>query len=301
MTRYAELQVTSNFSFLRGASHPDELVVTAKQLDLAAIAITDRNTLAGVVRGHKAAKQAEIPFIVGCRLDLEDGPSLLCYPTDRAAYGRLSRLLTHGKRRAEKGACRLTYEDVYDHAVGQIFILLPPKQWDHERFTAEASAIAANLNAPCFLAAHHNYRGNDRRRIAELAVIAEKSGVPFVATGDVLYHTSARRPLQDVVSCIREHCTIVEAGYRLNANAERQLRAPTEMARLFSGYSAALTRTVKIAQMCQFSLDELRYNYPQEPVPPGKTPQQHLEDLTWEGAQKRYPEGISAKGASNAP
>ncbi len=137
MSAYAELQVASNFSFLRGASHAQELVETAKELGLAAIAITDRNTLAGVVRAHVAAKEVGIRLVVGCRLDLADGPSLLCFPTDRAAYGRLCRLLTLGKRRAEKGECLLTLDDVYAHAEGQIFIVLPPEEIDHEAFTAE--------------------------------------------------------------------------------------------------------------------------------------------------------------------
>ncbi len=292
MTQYAELQATSNFSFLRGASHPQELVATASNLGLSALSITDRNTLSGIVRGHVAAKELGLQFIVGCRLDLEDGPSLLCYPTDRAAYGRLSRLLTHGKRHAEKGECRLTLEDVYAHAAGQIFILLPPDEPAGDILAGTVRTVSEALAAPCFLAAHHGYRGNDRRRIAELDMIAGKSGSPLIATGDVLYHTPARRPLQDVVTCIREHCTIADAGFHLNANAERHLRAPSDMARLFAGHEAALARTLEVAQSCRFSLDDLRYNYPGEPVPPGKTPQQHLEDLAWEGAHKRYPDGI---------
>ncbi|MGI9405115.1 MAG: PHP domain-containing protein, partial [Hyphomicrobiaceae bacterium] len=294
-TRYAELQVTSNFSFLRGASHPHELVATAQQSGLSAIAITDRNTLAGVVRGHIAAKEAEMPFLTGCRLDPQDGPGLLCYPTDRAAYGRLARLLTHGKRDADKGECQLTLENIYDHAAGQVFILLPPDQWDHEALARETRVIADCLGVPCFLAVHHTYRGDDRRRIAELDVIARNAGTPLIATGDVLYHHPARRPLQDVLTCIREHCTLASAGFRLNANAERYVRTPSDMARLFVGHEAALARTLEVVQSCRFNLDDLRYNYPKEPVPTGKTSQQHLENLTWEGAAKRYPDGIPDK------
>jgi len=289
---YAELHISSNFSFLRGASHPDELVSTAQELGLAAIALTDRNTLSGVVRAHIAAKQVGIPFVVGCRLDLTDGPSLLCYPTDRAAYGRLSRLLTSGKRRSEKGECHLTLEDVYAHAKGQIFILLPPRSWSHDSLTRDARTISDNLGSSCFLSAQHSYRGDDRRHIAELDVIAQKAGTPLVATGNVLYHTPARRPLQDVVTCIREHCTIANAGFHLEANAERHLRAPSDMMRLFTGHEAALARTMEITKSCQFTLKDLRYNYPNEPVPGGKTPQQHLEDLTWAGAARRYPDGV---------
>lgn len=290
--KYAELHVASNFSFLYGASHPDELVATAQKQGLAAIALTDRNTLSGVVRAHVAAKHVALPFVVGCRLDVEDGPSLLCYPTDRAAYGRLSRLLTLGKRRAEKGACHLTLEDVYGHAAGQIFCLLPPEAWGRKAFTHEAQTISDCLGAPCFLAAAYTYQGNDRRRIAELAAISKAADTPLVATGNILYHTPERRPLQDVVTCIRAHCTIAEAGYRLEANAERHLRTPGEMAHFFAGHDGALARTMEIVQSCRFSLDDLRYNYPREPVPDGKTPQQHLEELAWSGAQKRYPEGI---------
>ncbi len=293
--RYAELHAASNFSFLRGASHPSELVETAAELGLDALAITDRNTLAGVVRGHVAAKSLKLPFVVGCQLDLIDAPSLLCYPTDRAAYGKLSRLLTHGKRQADKGECHLTLDDVSQFASGQTFILLPPDKWKFDSFARKVQEISEHLNAPCFLAAHHHYRGDDKHRIAELDALAQRTGTPLVATGNVLYHDAARRPLQDVVTCIREHCTINQAGYHLEANAERHLRAPQDMARLFAGYEPALARTIEIAQACRFSLDELRYNYPREPVPNGKTPQQHLEELAWKGAHIRYPEGIPDK------
>lgn len=295
LPRYAELQSSSNFSFLRGASHPAELAETAHQLGLSALALTDRNTLAGVVRAHIAAKEVGLSFIVGSRLDLTDGTSLLCYPTDRAAYGRLSRLLTLGKREADKGDCHLTLDDVAAHARGQIFILLPPVQWQHDTFSRQLSQTSETLSAPCFLAASYTYRGDDRRRIAELNSLAELCSTPLIPTGDVLYHTPRRRPLQDVLSCIREHCTIDAAGFRLNANAERHLKAPAEMARLFQGYEDALARTLEISETCRFSLDDLRYNYPREPVPPGQSPQRHLEDLTWNGAHLRYPDGIPEK------
>jgi len=290
--RYAELQTTSNFSFLRGASHPHELVSAAADHGLSALALTDRNTLAGVVRGHVAAEEAGLPYIVGCRLDLEDGPSLLCYPTDRAAYGRLSHLLTRGKRKSEKGACSLKLEDVYNHARGQVFILLPPPRWDIEVLSKAYRALVDQLGVPSFLAASAHYQGDDRRRIAQLAIVAENCQAPLIATGDVLYHTPSRRPLQDVVTCIREHCTLWQAGFRLQANGERYVRTPLDMARLFKGHDAALARTLEVQQACTFSLSDLRYNYPREPVPEAKSPQQHLEDLTWQGACKRFPFGI---------
>ncbi|HYZ41868.1 MAG TPA: PHP domain-containing protein, partial [Stellaceae bacterium] len=210
--RYAELQVTSNFSFLRGASHPDELVLTAAALGHQAIAITDRNSFAGIVRARHAAKQVGIRLIVGCRLDLRDGTSLLAYPQDRAAYGRLTRLLTLGKRRAPKGECHLDYVDVVAHGEGQIVLVLAPEAAD----VAEVAArVAADFRGRAYLAVHHLYRGDDMRRIARLAALGAATGLPLVATNDVLYHLPERRPLQDVLTCIREGCTISEAGCRL--------------------------------------------------------------------------------------
>src|SRR6201984_2186888 len=177
--RYAELQVTTNFSFLRGASHPDELVLTAAALDHQAIAITDRNSFAGIVRAHHAAKQVEIRLIVGCRLDLNDGTSLLAYPMDRAAYGRLTRLLTLGKRRAPKGECHLDYADVVAYGEGQILLVLSPET---------AARVAADFPGRAYLAAHHLYRGDDMRRLACLSSVSEATGLPLVAVNDVLYH-----------------------------------------------------------------------------------------------------------------
>ncbi len=283
--RYAELQVTSNFSFLRGASHPDELVLTAATLGHQAIAITDRNSFAGIVRAHHAAKEVGIRLVVGCRLDLRDGTSLLAYPTDRAAYGRLTRLLTLGKRRAPKGECHLDYADVVAHGEGQIVIVLPPETADMAEFAAR---IAGDFRGRAYLAAHHLYRGDDMRRLARLAALGEVAGLPLVATNDVLYHLPERRPLQDVLTCIREGCTIGEAGYRLAANAERHLKLPEEMARLFRGHEDAVERTLEIVERCRFALDELRYEYPEEPVPEGMTPQQRLAELAWQGAAERF-------------
>src|SRR6266446_3664833 len=283
--RYAELQVTTNFSFLRGAAHPDELVLTAAALGHQAIAITDRNSLAGVVRAHHAAKEIGIRLVVGCRLDLRDGTSLLAFPENRAAYGRLTRLLTLGKRRAPKGECHLDHADVVAYGGGQIVVALPSEAVDMADFTAR---VAADFAGRAYLAAHHLYRGDDAGRLAHLAALGEATGLPLVAVNDVLYHLPERRPLQDVLTCIREGCTIGEAGYRLAANAERHLKTPQEMARLFRGREDAVQRS-------RFSLDELRYEYPEEAIPDGPTPQQRLIELAWQGAAERFPKGVPDK------
>ena len=291
---YAELQVTTNFSFLRGASHPDELVRRAAELGLAAVGIADRNTLAGVVRAHIAAKSAGLRLLVGTRLDLAGGCSLLCYPRDRAAYGRLCRLLTLGQRRAEKGGCVLHADDVAGHAEGQILIALAPSRPD-ESFVADLAELRRRHAGSLYLAACMLYRGDDRARLNRLAEIARRHGAPLVATNDVHYHRSERRPLQDVLTAIREHVTVAQAGYRLTANAERHLKTTAEMLRLFHGHEDAVVRTLEVAGLCGFSLDELAYEYPDEPVPGGRAPQQYLEELTWEGADRCYPEGIPRK------
>ncbi|WP_312161208.1 error-prone DNA polymerase [Phenylobacterium sp.] len=297
MTRYAELQTTTNFSFLRGASHPDELVSTAAMLGLEAIGICDRNSLAGVVRAWsqvkflKENKGPEVRALTGCRLDFSDGsPSLLCYPSDREAYGRLTRLLTVGQLRAEKGACELRWDDFLDHAEGQLALVVPPDRLD-ERFEADLKRIAGELRGDVWLAATRGYGPRDLHRLSRLAVLAERSGARLVATNDVLYHGPERRPLQDVVTCIRETCTIHEAGLRLEANAERHLKSPAEMARLFARFPGAVERTVEIADRVKFDLSQLHYEYPDEPVPPGKTAIQHLSKLAWDGAKTRYPGG----------
>ena len=327
---YVELQATSNFSFLRGASHPDELALAAAALGHPAVALADRNSLAGVVRAHQAAKEVGIRLVVGCRLDLmrgnggfagsmasfgqtgedldglawqarkagrsaePDGPSLLCFPTDRAAYGRLCRLLSLGRRRAPKGECRLFLEDVLAHGEGQLVVALPPERPDAE-FGEFLIELASFFRDRCWLAAAFLYRGDDRRRLAELALLSQAAGAPLVATNDALYHAPERRMLQDALTCIRHGCTLREAGFRLHANAERHMKSADEMARLFADHPEAVERSVEIAQACRFSLDELRYEYPAEPVPEGLSAQQHLERLTWEGAAERYPDGVPDK------
>ena len=313
---YAELQVTSAFSFLRGASHPEELIERACAMGLRAIALTDRNTLAGVVRAYHAAKQEEVRqaglrFIAGARLDLEDGPSLLCLPTTRAGYGRLARLITDGRRRAPKGECRLWRADVV-RAVGsgqedkerwadadqadadQIFVVVPPEAPGPD-FPEQVAWYRERLDAPLYLAATHYRRGDDDRRLDRLAALAEAQNVPLVATGDVEMHDPARRRLHDVLTCIRERCTIDAAGRRLAPNGDRHLKTPAEMARLFRNHPQALANAVEIAERCRFSLGELRYEYPDEVSDDGRPPQDKLEELAWEGAARRWPGGVPAK------
>ncbi len=289
---YAELQVASNFSFLAGASHPHELIETAAALGLEAVALTDRNSLAGIVRAHQAAKAAGVKFIVGARLDLADAPSLLLYPTGRAAYGRLARLLTLGKRRAPKGECHLTLDDVLDHAEGQVAIALPPEIGPCETIAIALTRLAEAFPGRAYLAGHHHLRGDDDRRLAALDDLGRRRGTPLVAVNDARMHEAGRRPLADTLACIRSHCTIDEAGYRLSPNAERRLKSPAEMARLFARYPEALARTVEIARVCTFNLDELAYEYPDEVAAEGESAQEALERLTRVGARVRYPGGV---------
>ena len=289
---YAELQVTTNFTFLRGASHPGELVRAAAALGLHAIAVTDRNTLAGVVRAHAAARETGIRLVVGARLDFADAPGMLCLPRDRIAYGRLSQLLTIGRRRAPKGECEIGLADLLDRATGQILIVLPPGDTPDRGFEQHLSALRRRIGNSVYLAASHLYRGDDRERIDRLAGIGERAGTPLVATNDIHAHAPARRRLADVLTCIRERCTIDEAGYRLAANAERHLKPAAEMARLFRDHPDAVARSVAIADACRFSLDELRYEYPDDEASPGDTPDGALRRLTWEGARTRYPGGV---------
>ena len=376
MRAYAELAVTTNFSFLRGASHPQEMVAAADELGLAAIGIADRNSFAGVVRAHaEAKKRTSIKLLVGTRLVTEDGFETLAYPTDRDAYGRLCRLLTQGNRAAKKGECRFGFEAILEAREGQIFVVMPPDdlaiepcshgalfllplagegastksrrmregsalpppkrsrfgfasaeagrhQHPHpsplrgdtfsrkrekerarpmlprsyaappaqvETFTERLACLAREAPGRVFLAGVHRHRGDEPRRLGLLAELGKRLGAPLVAVNDVHYHAPGRRKLADIVTCVREKCTLADAGLRLTVNAERHLKPPHEMARLFAGFEEAIARGMRIATACHFSLDELRYEYPDEPVPPGKTADQHLRDLALDGLARRYP------------
>jgi error-prone DNA polymerase len=288
--RYAELAATTNFSFLEGASHPGEMVLEAHNLGLHAIGIADRNTVAGVVRGWIAARDHDVQcrYLAGSRLVFSDGsPKVICYPTDREAWGRLTRLLTLGKNRVEKGACDLRWNDLLAQAEGQALIAVPPASLDSS-FEKRLAALAADFPGRVWLAASRSYAARDLKRLHALDALARRTGAPTVATGEALYHAPERRPLQDVLTCIREKRTIADAGWRLEANAERHLKSPDEIARLFARWPDALERTIEVADAVRFDLGDLKYHYPKEPVPPGRTALDWLAELTWRGAEWRY-------------
>ncbi|MDF1731600.1 MAG: error-prone DNA polymerase [Minwuia sp.] len=297
---FVELGVVSNFSFLRGASDPVDLVLTAHLLGYDAMGIADRNSMAGTVRVHGEAATAGLRPVIGCRLDLLDAPSLLAYPKDRAGYGRLCALLSAGKMQdaagewQRKGVCDLSLTMVAE-ALGtepaQVVLIAMPGA-DVDRFAAELPRLVQHLPGLSHIAATYLYRGDDRARINHLARLARAHDLRLLATNDVHYHTPARRPLQDVMTCIREKVTIRSAGHLLHPNAERHLKSPAEMQRLFADWPEAISESRRIADACRFSLSELRYEYPEETVPHGRTPDEQLALLTREGAAERYPDGV---------
>jgi error-prone DNA polymerase len=296
---YAELAITTNFSFLRGASHPQEYAVAGTLLGHAAIGIADRNTLAGVVRAYDALGEIEGSkprLLVGARLVFDDGtPDVLAYPIDRTAYGRLCRLLTTGKMRAKKGACALHINDLLLWQDGCLLAVVAPERPRNSDWEATLRRLAERAHGRVWLAVSKGYRGDDARRLRKLQRLAANTGVRILAINDVLYHCAERRTLQDILVCIREHKTLDTAGRLLEANAERHLKPPSEMARLFGECPEAVTETLRFAARIRFTLADLKYNYPTEPIPPNKTAQQHLADLTWEGAATRYPGGVPEK------
>ena len=381
MSAYAELAVSTNFSFLRGASHPEELVMQAKALGLSGLGVADRNSVAGVVRAHEAAKEHGVRLAVGARLVFADAtPDILAYPRDRTGWAQLTRLLTLGKRRAEKGACTLFFDDLLAHSAGLNLIVLadaigaaqlspsplageggeierneiepgegenripartlylhppprsgggePPEGRGRGRSGLACSAppppcdawspspvsrgrMSSDQAAQCtlftllhrlheavpdavWLGASMLYRGDDARRLARHAALAETAKIPLIAVGDVLYHAPERRALQDVVTCIREHLTLDNAGRRLEANAERHLKSADEMARLFRAAPQAIAETQRFLERCRFSLDELAYEYPDEIREGFATPQDALVAFAEEGARRRYPHGVPA-------
>jgi len=303
---YAELDCTTHFTFLTGASAPDELVRRAAELGHRGLAVADLHSLAGVVRGHAAAKDAGLAFAIGCRLQLstgrpgDDAPPLnvLVYPTDRAAYGRLCTLLTLGKRRTAKGSCHLALSDLLDHHAGLLAVLVPPAG-PYESPLSQRQLDACDVLAQRFddnrlsVASAFRYGPDDASQTALHAALARRLSVPLVATNRVQYHDPARKPLHDVLCCIRHGCTLDRAGRRLDPNAERHLKPAAEMHRLFRDYPGACERAVSVFERAAaFSLDELKYEYPHETCPPGQTANQHLRSLTEAGARERYPDGV---------
>ena len=347
MTGYAELCVTSNFTFLTGASHPEELVTRAAELGLRAIAITDRNSVAGVVRAFSALKElarlreearaasegaeagpvirsrqvtdhssrqtmqhmpaGDAPrirpdmvlpkLIPGARIVLTDSEvDWLTLPTDIAAWSRLTRLLSLGKRRATKGECHLTRKDLSEWGQGMVLIALPPDPMEHpvRACASDLRHMLRTFPGQCFLGAAPRYDGRDPSRLDQLARIAQDTGLPLVALGEVMMHRSSRRPLADVLTCLRIGCTVDTIGERRLTNGEHRLKSPDEMARMFHRYPAAIRRTLEIADRCAFRLDDLRYQYPDE-ARDGEPAQARLERLSREGLHWRYPEGPPAR------
>ncbi len=336
---YAELHAKTNFSFLEGASHPEELVRRAGELGYAALAITDRNSLAGVVRAHGVAKEVGLKLLIGAEIMPDDAPPVVLLATDRAAYGRLARLITRGRRRAEKGECRLSFDDVAEHAAGLIAGVVAACGLAGELQIENCKLKIANCpqlalpnpqspipNPPSPLTTHHSplatihyplstplrryrdvfgdrcyllaelHRGpDDRGRLRRLVGLAQSAGVELVAADDVHYHLPERRALGDVLTAIRHGTTVAAAGEHLFPNSQRYLKSPRTVAALFAEVPEAVRRTVEIAERCTFSLDELRYEYPQELAPPGRTPMEHLTRLSWAGARRRYPRGVPDK------
>lgn len=335
MSAYAELASATNFSFLRGASHAQDMVLTALLLGHQGIGIADRNSVAGVVRAFGAledlskgiklvdkvregsgpgeyvlverhpdldfsftlaelqGRAKEFKLAVGARLVFVDGtPDIIAYPQDIEGWGKLCRLLTRGNRKAKKGDCILTLPDLVFAASGLSLIIMPDERQEGlDKALKELSRVSATL----WLGASMGHKSNDLRRLHHLERLARAHGVPLVATNDALYHCAAQRDLQDILTCIREGVTIETAGTRLEANAERHLKPAREMERLFRNFPEAIAETGRLLQTIDFSLDQLRYQYPQEPVPPGYQPQDYLEELTWQRAESRYPRGIPPK------
>ena len=291
---YAELHAISNFSFLRGASHPQELVLRAAQLGYAAIAITDECSLAGVVRAHAAARECGIALIIGSEFSLEEGVRLVLLATDRAAYGRLARLITRGRRAAGKGRYRLTLADLEADLEGCLALWLPGGDAAEPGAEfARARWVAERFPGRAWLAVERLCARDDAEILARLAHLGQQAGLPLTAAGDVHMHSRSRRALQDTLCAIRLGCPLADAGLHLHANGERHLRSRARLVRLYP--RALLEESLAIAARCHFSLDELRYEYPEELVPAGMTPGEHLRALTEEGIHRRWPEGISSK------
>ena len=319
---FVELGLVSCFTFLRGASDAVDLVLTARSLGYDAIGIADANSMAGVVRVHTEAKTLKMRPVIGCRIETVEGLAFLAYPTDRAAYGRLTTLISAGRMATltgewqDKGVCEISLAMLAEHCEGVQLVLVPPRDFN-ANFTVPGWAsnvialdgnpregavegplpailphLVAGLPTLGHLAASYLYSGDDIARIDRLDVLARANGLSLLATNDVQYHAPERRPLQDVMTAIRHKTTVARAGHLLHANSERHLKSPEEMQRLFERWPHAITAARKVADACNFSLDELKYEYPEEIYPDGMSPQAYLESETWKGAKRRYPSGL---------
>lgn len=304
---YAELHCRTNYSFLEGASHADELVTAAKAQGYTALAVTDRNSLAGIVRAHVAAKEAGLKLLIGAEIVPEDGTAAVLLATDRAAYGRLSQLITVGRRRAPKGECRLKVSDIAEHSEG-LLCCVPLSTESHQRFTgtfqpggaaevseAQLRQYQSIFGDRCYALAELHRGPNDDAKLIRWLALCELIQLPIAAANDVHFHETNRRPLHDVLTAIRCSKSLQQLGHELHPNGERFIKPVAEIQALFKTHSKLLQRTVEIADRCKFSLDELRYEYPEEIVPANTTPTQYLTNLTWIGAKKRYPRGVPDK------
>ena len=295
---YAEIDCTTNFSFLQGASHPEELVIRAAELGYSALAITDEQSLAGVVRAHAAANSAGLKLLVGARIRPVDAPEIVLLATDRASYGRLAQLITLGRRREKKGSCRLMVKDLADHAK-DLHAAVSVEDYIATEATGVKEQIRSQLKtyhdifgARCSLLTSLHLGRDDRGKIGKLQTLSRSIKIPLVASGSVLYHKRGRRTLHETLTAIRHSTTIKQIRTLLPCNAERHLRPIPEIHRLFTKAPEAISRAVEISDACNFSLDQLRYEYPEELVPQGITASNHLAALTWQGARWRYPQGI---------
>ncbi|MFK4002482.1 error-prone DNA polymerase [Qipengyuania sp. NPDC077563] len=319
---FVELGLVSCFSFLRGASDAVDLALQAQKLGYDAIGIADANSMAGVVRMHTEAKKLKLKPCIGCRIETAEGLAFLAYPRDRQAYGRLCSLISAGRMRTfdgrwqEKGACDISLDMLAEHSEGVQLILIPPSDLaseftipggaadDHAsdgekgralytaKFQEIVPLLAARFPTLCHMAASFLYTGDDLARIARIDALAKANGLSILASNDVHYHTPERRPLQDVMTAIRHKTTVARAAYLLHGNAERYLKPPETMCRLFEPWPHAIEAARAVADACDFSLDQLRYEYPEEFYPEGTHPQAYLETETWKGADWRYPEGV---------
>ena len=292
MRAYAELHCISAFTFLRGASDPEELIKRAAEFGYFALALTDECSVAGIVRAHVAARDLDIRLIVGSEFRLVDGLQLVLLAINRRGYGQLCELITRGRRAAKKGEYHLVRSDFAANLDDCLAIWIPGSSADEDLCAANAGWLSACFPAKSWMAVELLADGEDRGRLASLTRVSATTGLPMVATGDVHMHVRGRRALQDIVTAIRLKTQVDQCGYRLHPNGERHLRDRRTLGEIYP--ATLLQASVDIAERIDFSLDELRYEYPLELVPSGYTPATYLRYLTEIGIRQRWPEGIAA-------